>query len=120
MSYMHRPKQYEHPPPGPSSPTHLTHIVDLRRSLNTTWNLRLNINNCLQQILDDLILTFLARILDSFYLVLSILARVLFSLLVSARVLCVMIQISSHPIMFPYVSRVIKREETFVPQTRTS
>jgi hypothetical protein len=59
----------------------------LFRNLNTIWNHRLDIENRLQQILNHLILAFLACFLDSLYLILGVLVCVFFCLLVAAGML---------------------------------
>lgn len=70
------------------------HIPQLRsqsfnlvRSLNTIGHNRLDIEHCLQKILNDLILPLLACLLDPLHLGLCILIRVFFGLLVSASML---------------------------------
>jgi hypothetical protein len=75
-------------PCNPSSlPFPRSKAPSLFRLLNTLRNHRLDLENTLQQLLDNLVMSCLASLLDLLYLFLSILIRIFLSLLVVAGVL---------------------------------
>jgi hypothetical protein len=71
----------------PFSPQNENNTANLLRHLDAVWNLWMDIENRLQELVHNLILALLASFLDLFDLEFCILAGVLFSLLIAACVL---------------------------------